>query len=312
LFDNRIYFAEGGGSVTYLLSARTSVKAGGEGFIACRQSNALAGVNGYVAHGSVQHRWTRATTIGVAYEHVHFGYTQAFGDSTVNTYEGFLGTQLSRRWTLSLRGGAFQAEEQGLQQVAVDPAIAALLGVTTTTQTYYANHVFPSAGADLTRTFKKASLSFGYGRTVTPGNGVYLASRQENATVTFSYTGTRKLNFSFFGGATRFHSLGQDLQPYWQANGGTGLTYNLTRALHLTARYDVRRQEIQTSSYNPTSYRLSRLVWHSVLERFHCRCGDHLAPAHTTRPVGNRSQVGQPAPRKALTILCKERGGFWS
>jgi hypothetical protein len=175
----------------------------------------------------------------------------------VSIYEAFMGSQLGRRWTMYISGGAFQAEAEGLQQVAVDPVIAALLGVTTTTQAFYSTHVFPSGSVNLTRGFKRASLSFGYAKTVTPGNGVYLASRQENAMATFSYTGTRKLNLSFFGGATRFNSLGQSLQPYWQVNGGTGLTYNLTPAWHLTARYDARHQEIQNNPYSPTAYRIT-------------------------------------------------------
>jgi hypothetical protein len=63
LFDNRIYFAEGGADMTYLLSARTSFSVGGGGFMAGRRSNALAGVQGYTARGSLQHRLSRTTTI---------------------------------------------------------------------------------------------------------------------------------------------------------------------------------------------------------------------------------------------------------
>jgi hypothetical protein len=257
LFDSRTYFGQGGGDMTYLLSARTSFTVGADGFVARQRSNSLAGVDGYVARGSLQRRWTRWTTVGVAYEHVHFAYTQAFGDTDINNYEAFAGSQLGRSWTLSARAGAFQAEARGVQQVAVDPVIAALLGITSTTETFYSRHVFPSGDVTLTRAFKRASFSVDYQKTVTPGNGVYLASRQDNAWANFSYTGVRKLNLSAFVGATRFHSLGQELQPYWQANGGAGLTYNLTRALHLTARYDARRQEITASAYNPTSYRVT-------------------------------------------------------
>jgi hypothetical protein len=172
-------------------------------------------------------------------------------------YEAFVGAQLSRRWTASAQAGIFEAEAQGLQQVSVDPAIAALLGVASTTEAFYSKHTFPTGSVTLTRTFKNASLSANYAKTVTPGNGVYLASRQEIAAVTFGYTAERKWNFSFFAGASRLDSLGQDLQPFWQMNGGAGVTYTVDRFLHLTARYDARRQEIQYSTYNPTSYRVT-------------------------------------------------------
>jgi hypothetical protein len=56
LLDNRIYFADGEADLTYLLSARTSFTVGGQGFIARRQADALSGVIGYVARGSLQRR----------------------------------------------------------------------------------------------------------------------------------------------------------------------------------------------------------------------------------------------------------------
>ncbi|MBV8845542.1 MAG: hypothetical protein JO307_22265 [Bryobacterales bacterium] len=263
LFDNRTYYGQGQADMTYLVSARTSFTVGGGGFVARRRSDALAGVDGYVARGSIQRRFTRSTTLGAAYEHVHFAYTQAFGDSDINNYEGFLGTQLGRRWTLSARAGVFEAEANGIQQVAVSPVISALLGITTTTEAFYTRHIFPSIDGSLTRVFKNANLSFAYAKTASPGNGVYLASRQENAWIVFSYTGLRKINFTFFGGGTRFNSFGQNLPSYWQANGGAGLTYSLTRALHVTARYDARYERIQASGYSPTAYRVTLGVAYS-------------------------------------------------
>ena len=257
LFDNRVYFADGSADMTYLLSARSSVTVGGQGFVARRQSDALSGVTGYVARGSLQRRMARTATLGVAYEYMHFGYTHSFGGSDVHTYEGFMGVQLGRHWTGTVQAGVFQAEAEGLQQVAVDPAIAALLGVTTTTEAFYSKHTFPTASATLTRIFKNAILSANYAKAVTPGNGVYLASRQETGAVNFSYTAVRKWNFNVFAGATRFNSLGQDLQPYWQANGGTGITYNAANWIHLTARYDARHQEIESGGFRPTSYRVT-------------------------------------------------------
>jgi hypothetical protein len=255
LFDDRVYFGEGGVSATYLLSAHTSVTAGGEGFLARYQAPGLVGLNGYSLRGSLQHRLTRRTTVGAMFEHLHFDYPSAFGQSDINTYEGFWATQLSKYWTFSLQAGVFQAEVQGLQQVAVDPVIAALLGVSTTTQTFYARRIFPAGEARLTRKFHRALLSLSYSQYVTPGNGVYLASRQDSGEAALSYTGSRKLSFTVSGGEFSYKSVGQNLQTYIQANGGAGFTYTLARALHLTARYDLRHQDIQSLVYNHTSYR---------------------------------------------------------
>ncbi|SRR5579885_56213 len=257
LFDNRTYFGEGGASATYLLSARTSVTAGGEGFVIRRQSNELIGMNGYTLRGSLQHRMSRRTSVGAMYEHLHFDYPGAFGEATINTLEGMFATQFSPRWTFSASAGVYQAEVEGIQQVAVDPAVAAFLGVTQTSQTFYTKQTFPALGAHLSRQFKNASLNFDYTRYVTPGNGVYLTSRTESGFVSLSYTGIRKFNFGISGGAYSYASVGQDIQPYRQFTGGTGLTYALTHAIHFTARYDARHQEINYAGFRTNSYRVA-------------------------------------------------------
>jgi hypothetical protein len=258
LFDNRTDFVEAAAAATYLLTSRTSFTAGGQGFFIRRQSSLLVGLNGYELRGSLQHRVTRRTSIGAAYEHTHYDYPRAFGQADINAYRGVLGVQLSRRWTFSLRAGVYQLQVQGLQQVAVDPVITALLGVTATIETFYAQRLFPAGEAHLTRTFRNSLLSFDYSRGITPGNGVYLTSRQENAGASFSYTGIRKFNMGVTGGETSLSSVGQSaLQPYRQITGGAGVTYALTPAIHIVSRFDARHQAIDLFGYRRTSERVT-------------------------------------------------------
>ena len=91
----------------------------------------------------------------------------------------------------SLQAGAFQIQTQVLQQVPVDPVITALLGLTTTTATYNAQRVFPSGEVDLSRKCRRATLTVSYVRSVAPGNGVYLVSRQDSGLASLNYAGTR-------------------------------------------------------------------------------------------------------------------------
>jgi hypothetical protein len=257
IFDSRAYFLQAGMDATYLLSARTSFTVGGAGFAVRYRSNLLTDLNGYSLHGSIQHRLSRTASIGVGYQHSHYDFPPAFGEADIDGYSVFYGGQLGRFWTVSLQGGLYRAEVQGLQQVALDPAIAALLGVNSTIQTFYAVNQIPSGSASLTRRFKQASLSFNYSRGVTPGNGVYLTSRSEFAGATYSYTGVRKTNFSVTAGENSLASLGQSIQTYRQFTGGAGVTYALLRELHLMARYDARHQEINLAGYRQTSYRIA-------------------------------------------------------
>jgi hypothetical protein len=255
LFDDRQFFTESSLTMTYLLSARTSVTIGGTGFLVRQRSSALIGVNGYSLIGSIHHRLSRTSTIGAEYKHQHYDYPGAFGQSDINSYEGIFGAQLGKRWKFGLQAGIYQAQVQGVQEVALDPNIAAILGITNIAQTFYKPYTFPTGSARLTRQFKSASLAFNYSRSVTPGNGVYLTSRNETANVAYSYTGIRRASFTISGGEYSLSSLGQNLQAYRQFNGGASTSIAIYKALHLMARYDIRHQEIDFAGYRRSSYR---------------------------------------------------------
>ena len=193
----------------------------------------------------------------MSYQHSHYDFPKAFGQSDINSFTGIWATQLSRSWTVSLQGGAYQAEVEGLRQVAVDPVIAALLGVTSAVQTFYQKSIFPQWSVGLDRHFQHADLSFGYSQGVSAGNGVYLTSRQDSGSANFSYTATRKWSFNVNGGYTRLNGIGQNLQPYSGFTGGAGATYAITNPIHLVAEYDARRQEIVDAAFRQVSYRAS-------------------------------------------------------
>jgi hypothetical protein len=255
LFDDREYFTESSASVTYLLTSRTSLTAGGSGFVVRQQNAGLLGVNGYSSRGSIRHRMSRATTIGAEYSHQYFGYPGVFGQTVLDSYTATYATQIGRPWKFSFQGGAYRAEVQGVEEVALSPAIAALLGISNVPQTFYRVYTFPTGDVRLTRQFKNSALSFDYSQSVTPGNGVYLTSRTSSGTANYSYTGIRKASLSISGGEYELSSLGQGLQAYQQFSGGVGGTYAVYKALHLTARYDARHQEIDVAGYRRTSYR---------------------------------------------------------
>ena len=143
LFDNRANYLQSSLDVNYLKSERTVFTFGGEGFGIWRKASGLIGMEGYDLHGTIRHRLSLRTTIGVTYQHAHYDYPKAFGESDIDMYSGNYATQFGRYWTLSAKAGVYKAEVIGLQQVAVDPVIAALLGVSTTVRTFYKKTVFP-------------------------------------------------------------------------------------------------------------------------------------------------------------------------
>ena len=255
LFDNRANFLQSIMDVTYLKSARTSFTFGGDGFGVWRKAPGLIGVQGYDLRGSIRHRLSERTTIAANYVHTHFDFPKAFGESDINSYTATWATQLGQFWTVSLSGGAYMAEVQGLQQVSIDPAVAALLGVTTTVETFYRRSVFPQWTAELTRRFHRASFTLQYQNGASSGNGVYLTSRDESASGLFSYSTGRKWNFNMRAGYSRMDGIGQNLQPFNQITGGAGVTYAITRPIHVIAQYEARHQKIVDAIFRETSYR---------------------------------------------------------
>jgi hypothetical protein len=255
LFDNRMDYLQSSLDVNFLLTGHTTLTFGGDGFGVWRKATGLIGMKGYTLHGAIQHRLSQRTTLGVNYEHSHYDFPKAFGESDVNSFTGTFATQIGQFWTVNLSGGGYLVEVQGLQQVAVDPVITALLGVSTTQHTFYQKNIYPQWNANLSRRFQHALLSFGYVSGPSAGDGVYLTSRQDIGTASLSYTGIRKWSFSANGGYDRMEGIGQNLQPYSQFSGGAGVTYALTHAIQMLAKYDARHQEITNGVFLLNSYR---------------------------------------------------------
>jgi len=257
LFDNRYYYLQSTMDATFIQTARTSYTVGGDGFLVRRQGAGLAGTNGYNLRGSIQHRLSKKKTIGATYEHIHLDFPPAFGESDIDGAELFFNTSIGRRWTFSAKAGAFIAQVVGIQQVSLDPVIAALLGTNFSERAFSAQSIYPSGNFSLSGRFKRSSISFHYSQGITPGNGIYLTSQQKDGGASLAYSGVRNWSFGLTGGYSRLNGLGQGLQPYSTINGGANATYRITRGLHALLRFDARDQQIDVVGYKHTGYRAS-------------------------------------------------------
>jgi hypothetical protein len=255
LFDNRTYYLEASMEMTFIQTARTSYTVGGEGYFVRRDGVGLASMDGYNLHGTIRHRVTKNQTIGATYAHIHYEFPPAFGQSDMNMAQLSFATSIGRRWTFSIGGGAYQAEVQGIQQVSLNPVVAALLGVSFGQQTFYRETYYPAGNITLAGNFKTYSVGLTAGQSVAPGNGVYLTSNQQSAGASYSYTGIRKWNFGLNAGYNKLSGIGQGIQAYAGFGGGIGMTYSVTRALHIIARADSHYQTIDLIGYNRTGYR---------------------------------------------------------
>jgi hypothetical protein len=260
IFDNRLYYFQSSAGVSYRQSARMSFNFTGDGFTVHRASKLLVGVNGWRAGAQVLYQLTRRDQIGASYNFTHFAYPRAFGASDLHGATIQYARRLRPGLQLSLGVGAFRVESLGSQEVTLSPEVAAILGQTTGLQAVYRVNYIPQFQAALNYAHGRSTFSAAAGAGATPGNGVYLTSRSENAGLGYSYSGIRKVSLSFNAGVSQYSSVFQTLSIYRSYYGGAAASYTLTRHLSATLQSDVRNFTINNKSRIGTTVTIG-LAW---------------------------------------------------
>jgi hypothetical protein len=257
LFDIRTNFVQSRVDLTWQQTSRLSFGIGGEGFVVRRSSLLLAGLDGYDARANVAYRLTNRQTVSGDYNYTYYDFQRAFGDSKLQSVSLGYAIGLNRKWDFSLRAGGIRIDSLGITQVAIDPAIAAIVGESFADVTYKRVVYAPLGEARMKRRFDRASLILDYAMGASPGNGVYLTSRQTTGTVGYSYTGVQRWTFALNAGYSELSAVGQTLGKYTNLQGGTGVTYKLGHETHVQLRYDYRHYTTQNTVYEKDSNRLS-------------------------------------------------------
>jgi hypothetical protein len=257
LFDIRTKFAQSRVDLTWQQTSRLSFAVGAEGFVVRRSSLALAGLDGYDAHANVAYRLTRHQTVSGDYSYTYYDFQRTFGNARLQSGSLGYSVGLNRKWDLSLRAGGIRIDSLGITQVAIDPAIAAIVGRNFANVSFSRVVFVPLAEARLMRRFNRSSLTVGYSMGASPGDGVYLTSRQNAGTAAYSYTGYRRWTVGLNASYNELSSVGQTLGKYTNLQGGTGVTYKVMRETYIQLRYDYRHYTTQNNVYQKDSNRLS-------------------------------------------------------
>lgn len=267
LFDNRTNFLESRVDLTWQKSARLSFSAGGEGFIVRRRSLALVGLQGYSARADVAYRVTRRQTVSLNYGYSSYDYQRTFGSAIIQSLAGGYSFGLSRRWDFSSQAGILRVNTLGLQTTILDPAVAAIVGQTAVTTTFNRTVYAPLGEVRLIRRFDKSSLNFTYSTGVTPGNGVYLTSKQNVGTIDYSYVGFRRFTASASASYGTLSAVGQTIGKYTNYQNSAGFTYRLIKDAHLDFRYDYRHYTTQNTVFQKDSQRVTLGIAYSPGEK---------------------------------------------
>ena len=237
-YDNRTIYLTTQASMTIQRSTRLSFNLGGGLFTNVRRSSALYGAVGLSATGDVQYRVSRRATIGASYSFNHYGYSHDIASTFVHGAAGTFSLQVSRRTEFSAFVGFSRVESNFVQTVALDPALAALLGVSRGTLIAHQLLWAPNFSARLSRSFQHGVAYVSAGESIQPGNGLFLASRAVSGTVGYGYTGLRKWSVSTGLTYNSALSFGNIQGNYGNIAGSFGLSRTLVRSVSFVASFN--------------------------------------------------------------------------
>ena len=258
-FDNRTVYGSAGVDLTIRKTARLSFDFGGSGYVVRRRSTALYGSVGAGAHTDFQYRATRRSTIGADYSYEHFDYNHIFGGTDIHQIAATYAIRISRLAEFSAFAGAARAESKFIQQIPIDPAIAALLGITEASLVAHGLNWEPTFSARLSRTFQRGVAYLGVSHMIMPGNGLFLTSTVTSATAGYNYTWKRRWSFGTSVQYSRAESIGNIMGAYGGVSGSVNAARQIWRYLHLTSSFAAR-------SYSSPDYsRYNRVIYSAFL-----------------------------------------------
>jgi hypothetical protein len=257
-YDNRTTSLSTQASFTLQKSTRLSFNLGVQDSLTYRRSPALFSVGGIGATGDVQYRLTRRSTVGANYAYTHFGYHGTFSATDVHSVSGTYAIQLSRSLEVTGFGGFARAEAKFLQSVPIDPAIAALIGLSNGVIIRHSIAFHPTYGVRLSRSFQRGVAFLSSGYSVTPGNGLFLTSTALTAAAGYTYTGLRRWSLGATAAYTRANSISNVVGSYGDVSGDLSTSRQIGRFTYLTFNFDAMQYRSSSfSGYNRLTYSAS-------------------------------------------------------
>jgi len=257
-FDNRTIYSTTQAAFILQKTSRLSFRLGGDSALIFRRSSALYSTHLYEARGDIQYRLTKRTTVGPFYSYAKMGYSRVFGGTDAHTFAGSYSIRINRTVEFSAYAGVVRYESSFLQTTAIDPAIAALLGVTQNVQLYYALRSSPTVDARISKALRRGVLFANGGRTLMPGNGLFLTTEMTTIGGGYAYNGLRRWSASVQGMYARGDAFGNVSGVYGNMSAGLSLARSLGHAMHLAISYQARKYDSPNyANYNRVIHQAS-------------------------------------------------------
>jgi len=209
-------------------------------------------------------------TFGAYYSYTHFDYTGIYGGSDVNTLGLTYSIAFTPNTELITRLGGSRLETTGINNVTLDPLIAAIFGTTGTSEAVYLKNYAPDINVQVRHKLSNLDLSLAYARGVTPGNGVILTSVRQNGSFGVNYKTIRHWNLANSVGYDTLSSFGVDNQKYVSYYVGASVYRKVAKYFDWHARFDFHHYTFDSTGFLRNSVILSTgIIWTpgDILER---------------------------------------------
>jgi hypothetical protein len=257
-YDNRTIYSTTMANLQYMLSSRLSFSFGGGYFTNLRRSSELYSASGLSASFDAQYRLSRRITAGADFGFSHYGFSGGIGGSYIYSESLSVSARFDRWTELSLFAGASRVDSNFEEAVPINPAFLAILcpsGVVASCNLpsgmAFHESIFwsPDFGIRVSRSFQHGAVYANAGESVTPGNGLFLTSRAQTASVGYGYSGLRKWSMNVGLSYVRALSLGNIQGGYGQVAGSFGMSRELFS--HVSFVTSAAATQYQSGTFNP-------------------------------------------------------------
>jgi hypothetical protein len=254
-FDNRTISLSTQVSLTIQKSTRLSYSLGGDGFLTRRRSSSLYGASGIGAHGDVMYRLSRRSTFGAVFQYIRYSFTGISGGTDMYTVAASYSRSFTPTVQMSVTGGISKYENVFVEIVPIDPAIAAVIGISSAQRVTYVKNYMPNVGFRLSKVVPRGTLFATVSNSLNPGNGLFLTSTSFNAGVGYSYSGFRLWSLSAGANYNTSTSWGNVYGQYGSYSATLSASRQIVKMTHGVLSVFLRKYDSgDFQNYNKWSY----------------------------------------------------------
>jgi hypothetical protein len=201
------------------------------------------------------YRASRRSTVGVMYSYMHYSFTGLPGGSDAHTVVGSYSRSLSPTMQMSASGGITKYENVFVQLVPIDPAIAAVIGISSALRVSYQSAIMPDLAFRLSKVVPRGTVFVYASNSLNPGNGLFLTSTSTNAGAGYNYSGLRRWTISAGANYNRSNSVGNVLGSYGSYSASLSASRQVGPMTHGVFSFYARKYDSPDfKNYNKWSY----------------------------------------------------------